>query len=103
APPEGAAARLLRERQIGPWSVGTFFLCGLGRYDRGLVGDLALIRLWGELLGRRAEAEDTAELLARYGEWAGLASLHLLRSAAAAVRQERAPRARSASRRTAVS
>ena len=65
------------------WSVATFFLHGLGRYDRGLVGDLGLIRLCGELLGRRAEAEDTAELLARYGEWAGLASLHLLRSAGA--------------------
>jgi 3-methyladenine DNA glycosylase/8-oxoguanine DNA glycosylase len=86
--PDDAAARLLRERQLGPWSVGTFFLCGLGRYDRGLVGDLGLIRLCGELLGRRAEAEDTADLLERYGEWAGLASLHLLRSASAA-RQER--------------
>ncbi len=78
--PDAAEARLLRERQVGPWSVATFFLHGLGRYDRGLVGDLALIRLCGELLGRRAESEDTAELLARYGEWAGLASLHLLRS-----------------------
>ena len=35
---------LLRERQTRPWSVATFFLCGLGRYDRGLVGDLGLIR-----------------------------------------------------------
>jgi DNA-3-methyladenine glycosylase II len=91
-PPDGAASRLLRERQIGPWSVGTFFLCGLGRYDRGLVGDLGLIRLCGDLLGRRAEAEDTAELLARYGEWPGLASLHLLRAAGAA--RTRAPRRR---------
>ena len=81
--PKVPRAASLRERQIGPWSVGTFFLCGLGRYDRGLVGDLGLIRLCGELLGRRAEAEDTAELLARYGEWAGLASLHLLRAAGA--------------------
>ena len=79
----------------GRWA--TFFLHGLGRYDRGLVGDLGLIKLCGALLGRRAEAEDTAKLLERYGEWAGLASLHLLRSAPAAVRQERAPRARTAS------
>jgi 3-methyladenine DNA glycosylase/8-oxoguanine DNA glycosylase len=84
AEPDAVAARLLRERQLGRWSVGAFFLYGLGRYDRGLIGDLGLIRLCGELLGRRAEAEDTAELLARYGEWAGLASLHLLRSAGAA-------------------
>jgi 3-methyladenine DNA glycosylase/8-oxoguanine DNA glycosylase len=95
--PAAAAARLLRERQLGPWSVGTFFLSGLGRYDRGLVGDLGLIRLCSELLGRRAEAEDTAELLARYGEWAGLASLHLLRAAPEPARKERAGRARTAS------
>jgi 3-methyladenine DNA glycosylase/8-oxoguanine DNA glycosylase len=97
ADPAAVAARLLRERQLGPWSVGTFFLHGLGRYDRGLVGDLGLIKLCSALLGRRAEAEDTAKLLERYGEWAGLASLHLLRSAPAASRQERAPRGRTAS------
>jgi DNA-3-methyladenine glycosylase II len=81
AAPDAAASRLLRERQLGPWSVGTFFLCGLGRYDRGLVGDLGLIKLCSALLGRPANAADTAVLLDRYGEWAGLASLHLLRSA----------------------
>lgn len=95
-PPEAAAARLLREPQLGPWTVGCVFLHGLGRYDRGLVGDLGLIKLCSSLLGRRAEAEDTAELLAPYEEWAGLASLHLLRSAVPA-RQERARRARTAS------
>jgi 3-methyladenine DNA glycosylase/8-oxoguanine DNA glycosylase len=97
APPDGVAKRLAGERQLGPWSVGTFFLNGLGRYDRGLVGDLGLIKLCSTLLGRRAEADDTAELLERYGEWAGLASLHLLRLAPAAVRQEPAPQARTAS------
>jgi 3-methyladenine DNA glycosylase/8-oxoguanine DNA glycosylase len=97
APPEGVAARLLRERQLGPWSVGTFFLNGLGRYDRGLVGDLGLIKLCRSLLGRPAEAADTAKLLERYGEWAGLASLHLLRIAPGDVRQERVPQARTAS------
>ena len=92
-PPEAAELRLLRERQLGPWSVATFFLAGLGRYDRGLVGDLGLIKLCSELLGRRAEAEDTADLLARYGEWAGLASLHLLRTPGATTRvpHERGP------------
>jgi 3-methyladenine DNA glycosylase/8-oxoguanine DNA glycosylase len=101
AAPDAAATRLLKERQLGPWSVGTFFLCGLGRYDRGLVGDLGLIKLCGALLGRAADAADTARLLERYGEWAGLASLHLLRSAVPVptlpTRQERAPRARIAS------
>jgi AraC family transcriptional regulator of adaptative response / DNA-3-methyladenine glycosylase II len=94
APPDGVAARLGRERQLGPWSIGTFFLNGLGRYDRGLVGDLGLIKLCSVMLGRRAEAHDTARLLEPYGEWAGLASLHLLRMGA---RQERAPLARTAS------
>ena len=95
-PAEAAAARLLREPQLGPWTVAGVFLNGLGRYDRGLVGDLGLIKLCSSLLGRRAEAEDTAELLAPYGEWAGLASLHLLRAGVPA-RQERARRARIAS------
>jgi 3-methyladenine DNA glycosylase/8-oxoguanine DNA glycosylase len=95
-PSEAAASRLLREPQLGPWTVATVFLHGLGRYDRGLVGDLGLIKLCSSLLGRRAEAEDTADLLAPYGEWAGLASLHLLR-APRVERQERAPRARTAS------
>jgi 3-methyladenine DNA glycosylase/8-oxoguanine DNA glycosylase len=96
ADPDAVAARLLQERQLGPWSVGTFFLHGLGRYDRGLAGDLGLIRLCGALLGRRAEAADTARLLERYGEWAGLASLYLLRAGPAHARQERVPRARTA-------
>ncbi|MDX6538479.1 MAG: hypothetical protein QOI71_89 [Gaiellales bacterium] len=96
APSAAAANRLLREPQLGPWTVATVFLHGLGRYDRGLVGDLGLIKLCSSLLGRRAEVEDTANLLARYGDWAGLASLHLLR-APRVERQEWAPRARTAS------
>lgn len=76
--PAGAAQRLNRERGLGPWSVGVIGLEGLGCYDFGLVGDLGLIKLCTALLGRRAEPEDTAELLARYGEWQGLASTYLL-------------------------
>lgn len=73
------AARLGRERGLGAWSVGVVGLYGLGRLDLGLVGDLGLLRLASRVLGRRAEPADTAELLAPFGEWAGLASLHLLR------------------------
>ena len=51
---------------------------GLGRTEHGLVGDLGLVKLVGDLRGRRAEPEETAELLAPYGEWAGLASVYLL-------------------------
>jgi 3-methyladenine DNA glycosylase/8-oxoguanine DNA glycosylase len=73
-----AAARIERERGLGPWSAGMICLHGLGRYERGLVGDLGLVKLCAALLGRRAEAEDTRELLRPYGEWAGLASVYLL-------------------------
>jgi 3-methyladenine DNA glycosylase/8-oxoguanine DNA glycosylase len=73
-----AGDRIERERGLGPWSAGMVCLFGLGRYERGLVGDLGLIKLCSSLLGRRAEPEDTAELLASYGEWAGLASVYLL-------------------------
>jgi 3-methyladenine DNA glycosylase/8-oxoguanine DNA glycosylase len=77
-PTDAVAARLERERGLGPWSVGLVALEGLGRYERGLVGDLGLVKLCSALLGRRAEAADTAELLAPYGEWAGLASRYLV-------------------------
>jgi 3-methyladenine DNA glycosylase/8-oxoguanine DNA glycosylase len=72
------AARLGRERGVGPWSVGVIFLEGLGRYDRGLVGDLGLIKLCRALTGRWADASDTEELLAPYEDWSGLASVYLL-------------------------
>ena len=65
--------RLGRERGIGPWSVGVIALEGLGRYDHGLVGDLGLVKLMGSLQGRAVEAAETAELLAPYEEWQGLA------------------------------
>jgi 3-methyladenine DNA glycosylase/8-oxoguanine DNA glycosylase len=77
-----AVARVERERGLGPWSAGVIALYGLGRYDHGLVGDLGLVKLCSARLGRRATAEDTRELLAPYGEWAGLASVYLLAGAA---------------------
>ena len=75
---QAAAARLERERGLGPWSAGMVCLHGLGRYEQGLVGDLGLVKLCSELLGRRAEPEDTRRLLEPYDEWAGLASVYLL-------------------------
>lgn len=77
-PTETAAERLERERGLGPWSVGVVCLEGLGRRERGLTGDLGLIKLCSALRGRWVEAEETAELLEPYGEWAGLASVYLL-------------------------
>jgi 3-methyladenine DNA glycosylase/8-oxoguanine DNA glycosylase len=73
-----AAARIERERGLGPWSVGVVCLEGLGRRERGLVGDLSLVKLCSALRGRWVEAHETAELLEPYGEWAGLASVYLM-------------------------
>lgn len=77
-PGDASAERLLRERGLGPWSVGVVFLEGLGRYDRGLVADLGLVKLLSALRGRWVEGWETAELLEPYGEWAGIASIYLL-------------------------
>ena len=77
-PTDAVAARLERERGLGPWSVGVICLEGLGRYERGLARDLGLVKLAAALWGRHVEAEETDELLVPYGEWAGLASVYLL-------------------------
>lgn len=78
-PIQAVAARLLRERGLGPWSLGVIALEGLGSYRHGLVGDLALVKLCSALRGRWVELHETAELLAPYEEWAGLAGVYLMR------------------------
>lgn len=75
---DDAPARLERERGVGPWTVGVISLQGLGRYDAGLVDDLGLVKLLASLRRRWPEPGETAELLAPYGEWQGLASVFLL-------------------------
>jgi 3-methyladenine DNA glycosylase/8-oxoguanine DNA glycosylase len=77
-PTSSVAARLERERGLGPWSVGVVCLQGLGRYEYGLVGDLGLVKLLRALRGRPVDGWETAELLEPYAEWAGLASVYLL-------------------------
>ncbi len=77
-PTARVAARLERERGLGPWSVGVVCLQGLGRYEYGLVGDLGLIKLLSALRGRPVDGWETEELLEPYGEWAGVASVYLL-------------------------
>jgi 3-methyladenine DNA glycosylase/8-oxoguanine DNA glycosylase len=74
---DAVAARLGRERGVGPWSVGVVCLEGLGRTERGLVGDLTLVKLMSDLRGHWVEGYETAELLEPYAEWAGLASVYL--------------------------
>jgi 3-methyladenine DNA glycosylase/8-oxoguanine DNA glycosylase len=78
-PTAAAAARIERERGLGPWSAGVVCLEGLGRHECGLVGDLGLVKLLSALRGRRVEAWETAELLEPYGDWAGYASVYLLK------------------------
>jgi 3-methyladenine DNA glycosylase/8-oxoguanine DNA glycosylase len=78
APGGAALARLAHEPGIGPWSCGVISLEGLGRYDHAIVGDLGLMKLTAALRGRWVEPGDTAELLAPYGEWQGLAGHVLL-------------------------
>jgi len=77
-PTAAVVARLERERGLGPWSAGVVCLEGLGRSEHGLVGDLGLIKLLRALRQRPVEAAETAELLAPYDEWAGLAGVYLL-------------------------
>jgi 3-methyladenine DNA glycosylase/8-oxoguanine DNA glycosylase len=73
-----AVVRLRRERGVGPWTVGVIALQGLGRYDVGLVADLALVKLLASMRGTWPDPAETAELLEPYGEWQGLASVFLL-------------------------
>ena len=80
-PPDAAAARLEQERGIGPYSVGVVWTQGLGRFDRGIVGDLGLLKICSAIEGRWLEAEDTARILGRYEEWAGLACVYLMAGA----------------------
>jgi 3-methyladenine DNA glycosylase/8-oxoguanine DNA glycosylase len=75
---DDSLARLGRERGVGPWTVGVISLQGLGRYDAGLVDDLGLVKLLASLRRRWPEPGETAELLAPYEEWQGLASVFLL-------------------------
>jgi 3-methyladenine DNA glycosylase/8-oxoguanine DNA glycosylase len=78
-PTDAVVRRIERERGLGPWSAGVVCLEGLGRFEHGFVGDLGLVKLLRALRGRPVEAWETAELLEPYGEWAGLASVYLLR------------------------
>jgi DNA-3-methyladenine glycosylase II len=77
-PTHAVVARLMRERGLGPWSLGVVCIQGLGRYEHGLYRDLGLAKLASALWGRWVEAEESDELLAPYAEWSGLASVYLL-------------------------
>jgi 3-methyladenine DNA glycosylase/8-oxoguanine DNA glycosylase len=81
--PEAGWARLLRIREIGPWTIEKLAIHGQGRDDMLPAGDLAYIKLVGRLLDlrRRATVDEVRDLFAPYGEYAGLAGVYALAGA----------------------
>jgi 3-methyladenine DNA glycosylase/8-oxoguanine DNA glycosylase len=68
---------------IGAWTVEKLALYGQGRHDQLPAGDLAYLKLVGRLLSggdphARADERQVRDLFAPYGEWAGLAAMHML-------------------------
>jgi 3-methyladenine DNA glycosylase/8-oxoguanine DNA glycosylase len=68
---------------VGPWTVEMLALHGQGRYDQVPAGDVGLLKLVGRVLSEgdpfvRAEEADVRAFFAPYGEWAGLAAMHLM-------------------------
>jgi len=83
---ERAWRRLRAIPGIGRWTVEMLALHGQGRHDQLPAGDLGLLKRVGRLLSggdphARAQEREVRELFAPYGEWAGLAAVHLLGSA----------------------
>jgi DNA-3-methyladenine glycosylase II len=67
--------RLLRIREIGPWTIQCLGLYGRGEADSLPAGDLGYIKLVGRLagLGRRATIEEVEEFYRPYEPFRGLA------------------------------
>jgi DNA-3-methyladenine glycosylase II len=78
--------RLLAIRDIGPWTVEMLGLHGHGRMDVVPAGDLGFIKIVGRLLTgnprARADEADVRTFFERYGDWKGLAGVHLMHAAA---------------------
>jgi 3-methyladenine DNA glycosylase/8-oxoguanine DNA glycosylase len=74
--------RLRAIQGIGAWTVEMMALCGQGRYDQLPAGDLGLLKLVGRRLSggeerARAQEHEVRAFFAPYGEWAGLAAVHM--------------------------
>ena len=76
-------ARLLRIREIGPWTIEKLAMLGQGRDDMLPAGDLAYVKFVGRLLDlrRRATVDEVREVFAPYGEHAALAGTYALAGA----------------------
>ncbi|HEX8074809.1 MAG TPA: hypothetical protein VF545_07495, partial [Thermoleophilaceae bacterium] len=77
---EPAWRRLVRIREIGPWTLEKLAFHGQGRDDQLPAGDLAYIKLVGVVagLGRRATVEEVREFYAPYAPYGALAGLYML-------------------------
>jgi 3-methyladenine DNA glycosylase/8-oxoguanine DNA glycosylase len=77
---EPAWRRLVRIREVGPWTLEKLAFHGQGRDDQLPAGDLAYVKLVGSLagLGRRATVDEVREFFAPYAPFAALAGLYLL-------------------------
>jgi DNA-3-methyladenine glycosylase II len=77
---EGAWRRLRSISGIGAWTVEKLAFEGQGRDDQLPAGDLAYIKLVGNLadLGRRATEDEVREFFAPYAPYAGIAGWYLL-------------------------
>ena len=84
--------RLLKIREIGPWTMQCVGLEGRGEPDSLPAGDLGYVKLVGHLSGPgcRATAEEVEEFFAPYAPFRGLAGTF----ACAAASTSRSPRAR---------
>jgi DNA-3-methyladenine glycosylase II len=78
--------RLLVIRDIGPWTVEMLGLHGQGRMDVVPAGDLGFLKIVGRLTTgnprARADEAEVRGFFERYGEWKGLAGVHLMHAAA---------------------
>jgi DNA-3-methyladenine glycosylase II len=78
--------RLLAIREIGPWTVEMVGLYGQGRMDVVPAGDLGFLKIVGRLATgnprARADEAEVRGFFERYGEWKGLAGVHLMHAAA---------------------
>jgi 3-methyladenine DNA glycosylase/8-oxoguanine DNA glycosylase len=78
---EHAWKRLRTIPGVGAWTVEMLALCGQGRHDQLPAGDVGLLKLVGRKLSGdprvRAQEQEVREYFAGYGEWAGLAAVHM--------------------------